>query len=53
MLEQDEPRVWWYAALGTLFALAGGLLCDAFAAGAISVAWWHRFTGRPEHPFVR
>ena len=52
-LEQDEPRVWWYAALWTLFALAGGLLCGGFAAGAISVAWWQRFTGRPEHPFVR
>ena len=24
-LDQDEPRVWWYAALGTfLFALSGG-----------------------------
>ena len=34
-LEQDEPRVWWYAALWTLFALAGGLLCGGFAAGAI------------------
>ena len=29
------------------------LLCDAFAVGAISVAWWQRFTDRPEHPFVR
>ena len=52
-LEQDEHRVWWYAAWWTLFALAGGLLCGGFAAGAISVAWWHRFTCRPEHPFVR
>ena len=52
-LEQDESRVWWYAALWTLFALAGGLLCGGFAAGAISVAWWQRFTSRPEHPFVR
>ena len=24
-LEQDEPRVWWYTDLETLFALAGGL----------------------------
>ena len=53
-LQQDEPRVWWYAYLGTLlFALTGGLLCGGFAAGAIRVAWWQRFTGRPEHPFVR
>ena len=35
-LEQDEPRVWWYAALRTLlFALAGGVLCGGFAAEAI------------------
>ena len=52
-LQQDEHRVWWYAYLGTLFALTGGLPCGGFAAGAISVAWWQRFTCRPEHPFVR
>ena len=52
--EQDQPRVWWSAALGTLlFALAGELLCGGVAVGAISVAWWQRFMGRPEHPFVR
>ena len=38
-LEQDEARVWWYAALGTLlFARAVGLLCGGFTTGMVSVA---------------
>ena len=38
-LEQDEPRVWWYATLGTLlFARAVGLLCGGFTNGMVSVA---------------
>ena len=53
-LVQDEPRVWWYAALGTfLFALAGGLLCGVFAAGVFGVSWWNRISSKPEEIFVR
>ena len=53
-LEQGETRGWRYAALGTLlFALAGGLLCGGFAAGAVSVVWWQRVTTRSEQTFLR
>ena len=53
-LEQGESRGWWYAGLRTLlFALAGGLLCGGFSAGAVSVACWQRFTTRSEQTSLR